>query len=393
MYATIDDIRMKEFITIKNVGPLRNIENLNVKPFTVFIGESASGKSTLMKLISMMRYLYKMANIRSYLKHSKITNSPFRMRFDSMMKETGMHKMLDATSVIEYRVQMDDGAEYTILMKNGKLSKLPIVSSHHLMFNKISFISENRNIIPTWTQKASQNSGATLGFYFHETNNDFIRASENDKVVGLDYVGMKLQITHPKGKPTRYVVIPNDGRHGPVELREASSGIQTSSSVVMIVKHLAHDFSFKDAFKRSVLNYLYDMERLNKFKAITEPGDLSKEVYVHIEEPELSLFPDAQCKLVEEIAYTVTHAETDRKLNLMLATHSPYILNYLNVMLNQTKEGRAILKGGDTAVYRIFEGEVQNLLVQNERERWIVDTFDLSEMMGSIYSEFVALDV
>lgn len=384
---------MKEFITIKNVGPLRNVDNLNVKPFTVFIGESASGKSTLMKLISMMRYLYKMANIRSFLKHSKITNSPFRMRFDSMMKETEMYKMLNSNSLIEYRVQMQNGEEYLIQMRDGKLNKLPIVRPEHLMFNKISYISENRNIIPTWTQKASQNAGAKLGFYFHETNNDFVRASADDKIVELRYVDMKLQITHPKGKPTRYMVIPNDGRHGPIELREASSGIQTSSSVVMIVKHLAHDFSFKDAFKRSVLNYLYDMERLSKFKAVTEPGDLSKKVYVHIEEPELSLFPDAQCKLVEEIAYSATHADTDRQLNLMIATHSPYILNYLNVMLNQIKEGRAILKGSDTAVYRIFEGEVQNLLVQNERGRWIVDSYDLSELMGCIYNEFVSLDV
>ena len=78
---------MKEYITIKNFGPINSIERLNIKPYTVFIGESASGKSTIMKLVCMMRYLYKMANIRSYLKHSNITNSPFKIRFDKMMKE------------------------------------------------------------------------------------------------------------------------------------------------------------------------------------------------------------------------------------------------------------------------------------------------------------------
>lgn len=326
---------MKETITIKNIGPLKNVEDLSILPFTVLIGESASGKSTLMKLVSMMRYLYKMANIRSYLKHSKITNSPFRMRFDSMMKETGMYKMLDSSSVIRYSVIMDDGTEYTILMKDKKLGKLPIISSSHLLFNKVSYISENRNIIPTWTQKASQNAGATLGFYFHETNNDFIRASENDKEIALDYIDMKLLITHPKGKPTRYTIVPNDSRHEPIELREASSGIQTSASIALIVKDYAsaNGFSFKDAFKRSVLNYLYDMERLNKFKAVTEPSNLKKKVYIHVEEPKLSLFPDAQCRLIEEIILSATHAEEDREVNIILATHSPYILNYLNVVL------------------------------------------------------------
>lgn len=386
---------MKEIITIKNIGPLKNVESLSILPFTVLIGESASGKSTLMKLVSMMRYLYKMANIRSYLKHSKITNSPFRMRFDSMMKETGMYKMLDSSSVIRYSVIMDDGTEYTILMKDKKLGKLPIISSSHLLFNKVSYISENRNIIPTWTQKASQNAGATLGFYFHETNNDFIRASENDKEIALDYIDMKLLITHPKGKPTRYTIVPNDSRHEPIELREASSGIQTSASIALIVKDYAsaNGFSFKDAFKRSVLNYLYDMERLNKFKAVTEPSNLKKKVYIHVEEPELSLFPDAQCRLIEEIVLSATHAEEDREVNIILATHSPYILNYLNVVLNQTDAERAQLRKDNTAVYRIFEGEVQDLLVQNERGRWIVDTYDLSEMMSNIYNEFVNLDV
>ena len=76
---------MKEYITIKEFGPLKNIENLEIKPFTVLIGESASGKSTLMKVVAMMRYIHKMANIRSYLKHSKIAKSPFRMRSGSMM--------------------------------------------------------------------------------------------------------------------------------------------------------------------------------------------------------------------------------------------------------------------------------------------------------------------
>ena len=384
---------MKEYITIKNIGPLSNVENLAIKPFTVFIGESASGKSTLMKLVCMMRYLYKMANIRSYLKHSRISNSPFRMRFDTMMKETGMQKMLNTESVIEYRLRMEDGVEYTISMENGKLSKLPLIASEHLQFNKVSFISENRNIIPTWTQKASQNAGATLGFYFHETNNDFARASNNDKDVDLGYVGMKLQISHPKGKPVRYVVIPSDKRHAPIELREASSGIQTSASVALIVKDFADGFSFKDAFKRSVLNYLYDMERLSKFKAVSEPSELRKQVFVHIEEPELSLFPEAQCRLVDEIIYAATHARPDRKLSLMLATHSPYILNYLNVVLNQTKARRASLQSDDLAVYRVFEGETQDLLVQNEHGRWIVDSYDLSEMMNSIYNEFVSLGV
>ena len=384
---------MKEYITIKNFGPLTNIENLELKQFTILIGESASGKSTLMKVVAMMRYLYKMANIRSYLYRSKITKTPFRIRLDMMIKRQGMTKLFSKDSLIVYRVQMDDGVSYEVRIENGRLKKTAVIEQRHLMLCKNSFVSENRNIIPTWTQTSWKNKGATLGFYFHETNDDFGRASESEKELVMDFVGMKMIITHPKGKPTRYQIIPTDNHHAPIELTEASSGIQTSAPLVLIADYFAKEFSFKDAFKRSVMSYLFEAENIQKFNSVVEPTALTKVVDIHIEEPELSLFPDAQCKLVENLIFTATHSKDDRLVTLTLATHSPYILNYLNIMLNQTDEQRARLNNSNTAVYRIYEGETQDLLMQDDHGHWIVDTYDLSEIMNSIYNEFVRLGV
>lgn len=382
--------KMKELLTIKNFGPLTNIDSLEIKQFTILIGESAIGKSTLMKVVAMMRYLYKMANIRSYLKHSKITKSPFRMRLSSMMDRQEMSKMFTKESLIIYRVEIDAESSYEIKIENCKLS-IPTINQSHLIFCKNSYISENRNIIPTWAQRAWKNKGATLGFYFHETNDDFGNASKGNKVIDLKYVGMQMSITHPKGKPTRYQIIPSDNRHEPIELTEASSGIQTSAPLILIVNHFAKDFSFKDAFNRSVMSYLYEMDKLSKFKAISEPTELPKIVDIHIEEPELSLFPDAQCQLVEEIIYESTHAESDRIINIMLATHSPYILNYMNIILHQEKEGRAKLLESNTAIYGIHNGGIMNLLMKDDKNRVVVNTLDLTEMMSSIYNEYIEL--
>ena len=384
---------MKEYITIKNFGPLTKIENLEIKQFTLLIGESASGKSTLMKVVAMMRYLYKMANIRSYLYRSKITKSPFRIRIDSMLKRQGMTKMFSKESTIVYSVVMDDGRQYDIRIENGVLKKAEIIEQEHLIFCKDSYISENRNIIPTWTQTSWKNKGATLGFYFHETNDDFGSASEGDKELLMDFVGMTMFITHPKGKPTRYQIVPTDNHHAPIELTEASSGIQTSAPLALIVDYFAKDFSFKDAFNRSVMSYLFETENLNKFKAVSEPTTIPKIVDIHIEEPELSLFPDAQCDLIEGIFNTALNAETDRTINMMLATHSPYILNYLNIVLNQTKPGKARLTPDNLAVYRLYKGEHQNLVAKDDKGRDIVDSYDLSEMMSAIYNEFIQLGV
>ena len=383
---------MKEYITIKDFGPLKKIENIQLKHFTILIGESASGKSTLMKVVAMMRYLYKMANIRSYLKHSKIAKSPFRMRLSSMMERQEMSKMFTKNSLLIYRVDIDAYTSYEIRIENGKLS-IPSIAKEHLLFRKVSFVSENRNIIPTWAQKAWKNKGATLGYYFHETNDDFANASEGDKELKLDYVGMKLIISHPKGKPTRYQIVPSDNRHEPIELTESSSGVQTSAPLALIMDFFANDFSFKEAFNRSVLSYLYEMENLSKFKAVSEPTSLPKIVDIHIEEPELSLFPNAQCKLIEELVLTSTHAKDDRIVTMMIATHSPYILNYLNIILNQKKDRSAKLIPDELAVYRVYDGNLQNLVGRDDKGRDIVDTYDLAEMMSAIYNEFINLSV
>lgn len=198
-------------------------------------------------------------------------------------------------------------------------------------------------------------------------------------------------ITHPKGNPTRYQIMHIDNCHPTIELTEASSGIQTSAPLALIVDYFSKDFSFKDAFNRSVMSYLYEMENLSKFKAVSEPTSLPKRVDVHIEEPELSLFPDAQCKLIEKLIYTALHAESDRSISIMLATHSPYILNYMNILLNQKKEDRAILSDSNTAIYGIHDGRTMNLLMKEERGHNIADTLDLTEMMSAILNEYTEL--
>jgi predicted ATPase len=158
-----------------------------------------------------------------------------------------------------------------------------------------------------------------------------------------------------------------------------------------VAKYFAQDYSFKEAFTRSVLSYLNDMDRLTKFKPATEPNELTRCVYMHIEEPELSLFPNAQCRMVDELVYAASHASSDRSMNMIIATHSPYILNYLNVILLQKNESRARVDHSLMAVYRIYDGTTQNLMVQNEKGDYLVDSFDLAEEMSNIYNEYQTL--
>lgn len=245
-----------------------------------------------MKVLVLMRYLYKRANIRSFLKHSKITNSPFRIRFESLLKTTNLVAFFHSNSYIRYEVHADSGNVYSIEYGNTKIKRtlLPEIREEDLTFWKESFVSENRNVIPSWSANALTNKNASLGFYFHETMNDFAQAVKDDKEYDLSYLGLKLSVKHPKGRPVKLTVMPVDDAYAPIELTQASSGIQTSTPLSVIVQHFAKDYSFKEAFRRSVLDYLYDNELLTKFSPVIELADLPKYVHIHLEEPELSLF-------------------------------------------------------------------------------------------------------
>ena len=85
---------LRESIYIKSVGPIREIEIEELKPLTLFVGKTASGKSTILKVVVLMRYLYKMVNIRSYLKNAKIPKSPFRFRLEKMLHENWLLRIV-----------------------------------------------------------------------------------------------------------------------------------------------------------------------------------------------------------------------------------------------------------------------------------------------------------
>ena len=63
---------MREYLYIKDFGPIKEVELNDIRPFTILIGESGSGKSTIMKVLSLFRWIYKRVNLRSYLKHAQI---------------------------------------------------------------------------------------------------------------------------------------------------------------------------------------------------------------------------------------------------------------------------------------------------------------------------------
>lgn len=388
---------MKESIIIKNFGPLKEVEIDDIKPLTVFIGKSAGGKSIIMKVIVLMRYIYKMVNIRSYLKNAKITRSPFKLRFNSLLHD-GLKGMITAQTEIYYTVEIN-GNKYTLKYINRGLQSDINIPDKDLIFFKEAYVSGMRSLIPIWASKAVSVKGENLGFFFHETFNDFNDATDVIKEQKLEYLNLKMKVRKSGNRPKLFTIESLQNDAVPIELRYASSGIQTSAPLVAIVHYFAQEFSFKDAFQRSVLNYLYKQDLLTKFTLGINRNKLGKYVHIHIEEVELSLAPEDQRAFMSNLVEEVFHKnKKDRKLGLMVSTHSPYIVNHLNVLLRagyfeKARENYPFLEKDDIAVYRVNEGKIISLMAtDNDTGEYVINALDMSDTMERIFEEYESME-
>ena len=388
---------MKESIIIKNFGPLKEVEIDDIKPLTVFIGKSAGGKSIIMKVIVLMRYIYKMVNIRSYLKNAKITRSPFKLRFNSLLHD-GLKGMITAQTEIYYTVEIN-GNKYTLKYTNRGLQSDINIPDKDLIFFKEAYVSGMRSLIPIWASKAVSVKGENLGFFFHETFNDFNDATDVIKEQKLEYLNLKMKVRKSGNRPKLFTIESLQNDAVPIELRYASSGIQTSAPLVAIVHYFAQEFSFKDAFQRSVLSYLYKQDLLTKFTPGINRNKLGKYVHIHIEEVELSLAPEDQRAFMSNLVEEVFHKnKKDRKLGLMVSTHSPYIVNHLNVLLRagyfeKARENYPFLEKDDIAVYRVNEGKIISLMAtDNDTGEYVINALDMSDTMERIFEEYESME-
>ncbi len=387
---------IKEFLYVKNVGALKNVERFELKPLTVLIGSSASGKSTLMKIIALMRYIYKRVNIKAYLKNSNIDGAIFYIRFQDLLKD-GMKSIIDNHSEIEYTVVVNEH-KYVLSYKNGKLETPQSIPNEDLVFLKDAWVSEMRSVIPVWASRGALVKGSSFGFYFDETFSDFDEATDTVKNIDLDYLDMKLEVIRGGNNQKKFMVSPKSNAYPAFELKFASSGTQTTAPLVTLMKYFASEFSFKEAMRRSIIMMLFEKDLTEKYHPGIELANLPKYVFMHAEEPELSLDPRSQRRLVNTITkYAFHEKDINREMGLVLATHSPYIINHLNVLLraSYTEKGRKLLPfvmPENVAAYKVSNGSLINLMATDEESNQeVINTLDLSEIMEDIYNDYDAL--
>ena len=395
-------------LIVRNIGPIKDVD-IDLKKVNVFIGAQSSGKSTLAKIISFCTWLDKHTDnatkmyvngaIRSLMTYHRLTKEYFSNKStifyqgDNIVYVYNWPKceaLPDEVKEYESPVRLNNKEiffEKTVRVSNPKVLYIPA---------ERNFVSAVPNLRKY--QEDKDNLQEFVNTWF-----EVKRKFPKDKA--LDVLNLGFQYYYQEDSYRDYVIL-EDGKTQ-IPLESSSSGLQSIIPLLVLVKWMSEgiydeDKPFSPAeneeIEKIVLSGLSDLnkqdasivDKLDRFL-----GFLSGRIYTHtqfiIEEPEQNLFPETQCELMDSLSDSINHGKNHR---MVLTTHSPYIVNYLNVLISRSSvSNEAYISPGDLAVYRIYNGKLQNLIMHdNLREKWFVDTRDLSEPITRIYEEYDVLN-
>lgn len=362
-------MEIKEKLKIKNFGPIKDLD-IEIKPLMVFIGESGSGKSAILKLMSLLRWVHKQNNLQAFNaeKEYKSIDSLF---FENLSVSEIKEFVTDKTR-IEFII---DKTKYK-LSANSKFT-FKKIKDKEVTFDKVIFLTENRGILPyVKDNKFSLSVSSSFPYYFRDTYDNFNEANK-DRKTDFKIESTSLVLFNEEFDKNKLFIKDEKGKKFKIELENSSSGTKTALPIELIVNYYTQSFDFERVLGRIV----------------TQKYDNAKNLSIFIEEPELSLFPAAQRRLINRLVKDcfVGNQQENCTTRLAFATHSPYIVNHLNLLMeafdkNNTEftEGASI-SYDDLGVWLIQDGKLRDL---KYRDKHFIYTMVLSDDINEIYNHY-----
>jgi len=322
------------------------------------MGEQSSGKSTVAKIISFCSWVEKDVSIRQSLDSYTSDSRYFIERLETFHKMKGY---FNEKSEIIYE------SDFISIHHTWNSFNIEWKNRYDYKRKKISYIpSERSTVILPEIEKVELPNNYLKSFLF-----DWFDARKNfpqDKGLSLLNIGIEYYYSgsnkenHIKGDASGYDIL----------LSNASSGLQSVTPLIVMIDHLIHhiyneeiDLSYElDEVKSSVsqmltyeliIKHLYpDLKNENAESTVDILKDFSEKfaqkdekvmplvaryhevrqnlfethgTTLIIEEPEQNLFPATQKTLVYFLLESISG---ERDHNLILTTHSPYILYAVN---------------------------------------------------------------
>ncbi|EAK0979263.1 ATP-binding protein [Campylobacter lari] len=377
-------IMMKK-LKIKNFGPIKDI-NIEIKPFTILIGKSGSGKSILMKLIYSFDIII-----------DKLT---FIMNNENMFNEVIEFDLKENTDIFN-KYEIDDffnndteiiytSINNTIKVQNNKV----VIFYNSQIVSEQVFISDLRYIIPDILSYKFDRS-IRISEILNNTMEYFLRGLKfNDNSYKLEM--FNIELLQKLNKVTNDFLLQT--KDYTINYKNASSGVKSASIIEVIISYLLKETS---------------QERKINLDIPSKPQ--TQQTNIFIEEPELSLFPEHQKEILYFIlksflSHTLKDTTIYSKLNFIISTHSPFMLYYLSNILTGIqllyKQENLFTMGkiekiipkellrldiNDIEIYKLEEGTIASIL---DKKEYFINTQEMdktAEILSNDYTDLLNL--
>jgi len=406
-------------LIIRNIGPIKEAE-IELKRFNFIIGPQSSGKSTIAKILSTCSWVEK--EVATTMDEHAVANVG---AFRALMEE--FHKMKD---YFDENAEILYETEVIRIYLKGDIFDVKLKNQEQYHREKICYIPSERNSV---TLPELQ------GFEFGQTN---LRSFLFDWFNAREFYG-KDNKTDILNLGVRYYYDPNEqkykdriehinGKTYQIPLSSASSGLQSVVPLQIMLQYYSSQyfetFASKTSFDSDVKIRMIQARVIDKYvlstlypgfnpddrkRLIAEVNDRIHRVdpearrllnlyqkesdrltvpirtsYI-VEEPEQNLYPFTQIDLLEAI---VKLCSVDKQHKCTITTHSPFILNYLNVLIERYNRGlndRVNINPDELGVFSTNDGRLIDIMQVNAKTgEKSVNAEDLVEAMRYMHQEY-----
>lgn len=316
-------------LEIKNFGPIKE-GKIETKKVTVLIGNQGSGKSTVAKLLSTFCWIEK------YVFRTEDTNTIQNEFNSSFTKFLEYHRIEDYVSINDDSYALYEGIasriEYSVCPWDSNVKQLTPSNSNYVL-PKITYFPAERNFVSS-IKKSKEGSNYRLWSQsLQEFKEIFQEAKVNLQGTLLLPIN-DIEIQYLKQNDTLLIM----GEDYTIPLSASSSGFQSFVPMFIVVDYLSKMLQSgqemsdeeREKFRREsadILNNHIFTDEQKRMLLSNLAGKINVKRTINIiEEPEQNLYPSSQRSMLNSLLGYNNEVDGNE---LILTTHSPYILSYL----------------------------------------------------------------
>lgn len=410
---------MKRLI-IKNVGPIKEVD-IELNRFNFLIGPQSCGKSTIAKILSTCKWIEK-ESLTTLDENVVADGNAFVQLVENFHKLDGY---FNAESFVDFE------SDFIHLCYAAGNFKITHKALEKYCRQKICYIPSERNLVTLPELQGFEFGQTNLrSFLFDWFNAREFFAPENK----TDVLNLGVKYFYDAGEfKFKDRIEHSNGKSYGIALGTASSGLQSIVPMIVMLRYYTDEYfhsfeektsfdldsktqnrqrklvdemvlkrinpEFKNADRRELIQSINEgihngnvgYKKLLRsyqgaFKRLTVP---SKTIFI-IEEPEQNLYPSTQMSFLDVL---ITLCQGKSGHEFLLTTHSPYILNQLNLLVRRNDvgvrdDGIASLDWNDVSVWAIEDGGIRDLKLRNAH---LINPEYLSAPLDQIYEQYERL--